>query len=174
MRHWPMTVTAVSLIALIRTLALAAPPATAAPSVATATSPPPAASVPATTTVPPLRVDEAWVRWLPAGVPLAGYLTVTNLGDAPLTLIGASSSAFGEVSLHRSVESGGSVRMSPVERLTIGPHARLEFAATGYHLMLMRPGAPIEPQARVTIVLHFEGGASLAVPFEVRGTGGAR
>jgi periplasmic copper chaperone A len=171
--------TAISISLFAGTLAAAVPStaaATTAAPAASATSSPPTASapVPAAAAAPPLRIDEAWVRWLPAGVPLAGYLTVTNLGDAPITLVGASSSAFGEISLHRSIESGGQVWMSPVERLTIGPHARLEFAATGYHLMLMRPGAPIEPQARVTIVLHFEGGASLAVPFEVRGTGGAR
>jgi periplasmic copper chaperone A len=153
MRHWLMIA-----ILLLAPLGIRA---------ATAASPPAAAAAPS------LRIDEAWVRWLPAGVPLAGYLTVTNVGDAPVTLLGASSPAFGEVSLHRSIESGGQVRMSPVERLTVGPHASLKFAATGYHLMLMQPSAPLEPQARVTIVLRFEGGASLAVPFEVRGAGAA-
>jgi periplasmic copper chaperone A len=122
---------------------------------------------------PALRIDAAWIRWLPAGVPLAGYLTLTNLGDTPLTLIGASSSEFRDVSIHRSVESAGRVEMSPVERLTIGAHSRLEFAATGYHLMLMQPTGPIESQDRVTIILHFTDGASLAVPFEVRGAGAA-
>jgi periplasmic copper chaperone A len=123
--------------------------------------------------VPALRADEAWVRWLPAGVPLAGYVTLTNLGDTPLTIVGASSAAFHEVSLHRSVEHGGRVQMDPVEHLTIGAHTRLEFSATGYHFMLMQPSAPIDSLPRVTITLRFSDGTSLAVPFEIRGAAAA-
>jgi periplasmic copper chaperone A len=120
-----------------------------------------------------LRVDEAWIRWLPAGVPLAGYVTLTNSGDAPLTLVGASSAVFHEVSLHRSIEHGGRMQMYPVDRLTIGAHTRLEFSAAGYHLMLMQPSEPIDSLPRVTIILRFSDGTSLAVPFEIRGAAAA-
>ena len=36
-----------------------------------------------------LRVEGAWVRWLPNGLPAAGYLTLVNESDADLALTGA-------------------------------------------------------------------------------------
>ena len=39
----------------------------------------------------PIEVVAAWIRWLPAGLPAAGYATLVNRGDKPLSLISASS-----------------------------------------------------------------------------------
>jgi copper(I)-binding protein len=124
----------------------------------------PAASVAA----PTIRVEEAWIRWLPAGVPAAGYATLSNTGEKPVTLVAAASSFFREVSIHRSLNRGGSVRMEPVAGITIDPHSRLEFASTGYHLMLMGPTESLEAQRAVLITLRFADGTSLVVPFELR------
>ena len=141
-------------------LALAAAP------VLTTTAVP--AAAPATTDALRIRVDHAWIRWLPAGLPAGGYMSLTNMGDTAVNLVAASSSAYVEMSIHRSVESGGAVAMRPVAQITIGPHSRVDFAAAGYHIMLTQPIKPLEPGGHVPITLRFADGSSLTVQFELR------
>ena len=147
-------------------LALAAAPVlttTAVPAAAPATT-----DAPAITDALRIRVDHAWIRWLPAGLPAGGYVSLTNGGDAAVNLVAASSPAYAEVSIHRSVESGGTVAMRPVAQITIDPHSRVDFAAAGYHFMLMQPIEPLEPGDRVPLTLRFADGSSVTVQFEVR------
>jgi len=95
-------------------------------------------------------------------------MTLINTGDSPVTLISASSPDYGEVSLHRNLNRGGTLEMVPAGKITINPRASLNFAATGYYFMLMQPSTPRQPGDHVPITLHFAGGASLTVEFEVR------
>jgi len=128
----------------------------------------PSAGADAPAPAPTIRVEKAWIRWLPTGVPAGGYLTLTNTGDRALILIDVSSPAFGEVMLHRTRNRAGTVEMLPVERITIEAHTTLDFASLGYHLMLMQESKPLRPGDRVPITLRFEDGATLTVSFEVR------
>jgi copper(I)-binding protein len=116
---------------------------------------------------PAVRAENAWIRWLPANLPAAGYATLVNSGDVPEVLIGASSPDYGEVSLHQNLIRDGNVEMRPVERIAINPHSSLRLAAAGYHMMLMQPSKALKPGDRVTITLRFLSG-TLAVQFEVR------
>lgn len=125
-------------------------------------------SAPALAGGPDLRVEDPWIRWLPADLPAAGYLRLINAGAKPLIVIGASSPAYRQVTLHRTVTEGGNTEMMPVERITIDAHAALDFATSGYHMMLMQATRPLKPADRVPITLHFADGASLLVQFEVR------
>jgi len=117
---------------------------------------------------PTIRVDDAWIRWLPAGVPAGGYATLTNTGDKPLMLMAVSSPDYGEVAIHRSVEHQGMMEMTPVAQIAIVAHSTLNFAAAGFHLMLMQPNKAVKLGDRVPITLRFADGASLTVQFEVR------
>ena len=117
---------------------------------------------------PSIRVEDAWIRWLPAGVPAGGYMTLTNTGDKTLMLIAVSSPDYGEVSMHRSIERQGMMEMTPVAQIAIVAHSSLNFAATGYHFMLMQPSKSVKLGDRVPITLRFADGASLTVQFEVR------
>lgn len=117
---------------------------------------------------PTVRIDSAWIRWLPAGVPAAGYLVISNTGDRAFTLISVSSPAYGEVSLHRSIDRQGTLQMVPVHELSIAPRSSVDFAATGHHLMLMQPRRSINPHDRVPMTLHFADGSSVECEFEVR------
>jgi len=117
---------------------------------------------------PAIQVLAAWIRWLPADLPAAGYLTLVNTGDKTLRLVAVSSSAYRDVSLHRTVTHGDVEDMVPVKEIALEPHKTLEFETTGYHLMLMQPTASANTGARVSIVLRFSDGSVLTVPFEVR------
>jgi periplasmic copper chaperone A len=122
---------------------------------------------------PTIRVIDAWIRWLPAGVPAGGYATLSNMGEKSVVLTAASSPCFAEISMHRSQEQGGSITMAPVERIIIGAHSSLNFAAAGYHLMMMQPTRSIEPGDRIPVTLRFAGGFTLTVTFEVKTLGGS-
>jgi copper(I)-binding protein len=132
------------------------------------TAPPPPAATPAPAATQKVRIDGAWIRWLPAGLPAGGYMSLTNVGDTAVNLVAASSPAYAEVSLHRSVESGGTVAMRPVVKITLEPHSRVDFAAAGYHFMLMQPIKPLQPGDHVPVALRFADGSTLTVQFEVR------
>ncbi len=136
----------------------APPPATAARPVAAL----PAASV---------AVSDAWVRWLPAGLPMGGYMSLRNTGTRPLRLIGARSASFGMVMLHRSEIIGGMARMVHVDTVTVPPGGSVRFAPGGYHLMLMQ-ARDVKPGDSVDIDLQFAGHAPLPVSFQVRGASG--
>jgi copper(I)-binding protein len=121
-----------------------------------------------TAQVAPIEIRDAWIRWLPADIPSGGYLTVINHGDASVQLVGASSLDYGEISIHRSSEHNGSMQMAMVDSIAVPGHSTLVFAAQGYHLMLLQPKKVLKPGDRVTIVLKFLSGASLATQFELR------
>jgi periplasmic copper chaperone A len=128
---------------------------------------------PAVAGTPTIRVIDAWIRWLPAGVPAGAYATLSNMGEKPVFLTAASSPYYAEISMHRSREQAGSITIAPVERIIIGAHSSLNFAAAGYHLMMMQPTRSIEPGDRVPVTLRFAGGFTLTVTFEVKSLGGS-
>jgi copper(I)-binding protein len=120
-----------------------------------------------------VEAANAWVRWLPADLPAAGYVTLTNKGPTTLELLGASSPDFEEVGMHQTLESHGMSEMRPVASLVLKPRATVRFAEGGYHLMLMHAKRTLHPHDRVEIVFRFSDGRTMPVPFEVRsGSGG--
>lgn len=118
-----------------------------------------------------VQIKSAWIRWLPGGVPLAGYATLVNVSDQPSVLTSATSVAFQDLSLHQTLQTGGSVRMSPLERISIAPRTTLDFEARGIHLMLMQSRQTFDTHGEVPITLHFADGSSLTVQFQVRSLG---
>jgi copper(I)-binding protein len=119
-----------------------------------------------------IEIEAAWVRWLPGGVPLAGYATLANRSDQPSVLTSVSSAVFRDVSMHQTLQIDGTVRMSPLERIVIDPHTTLEFEARGIHLMLMEPRTTLDPHGQVPITLHFADNSSLTVQLQVRSSTG--
>jgi periplasmic copper chaperone A len=118
------------------------------------------------------RVDEAWVRYLPGGVPAAGYFLLRNDADKAVELTGASSPAFGEVMLHQSVQSGGLARMRDVHAVSVPAGGAVNFTPGGYHLMLMAPSRKIVRGDKIPITLKFADGQAVTAQFEVRGADG--
>jgi copper(I)-binding protein len=117
---------------------------------------------------PTLQAKDAWVRWLPGSLPAGGYVTLVNSGDKAASLVKATSPDYAEVSLHRSSTVGGTSRMTPVDQISVAPHSSLDFAAQGYHLMLLHPARTLKPRDRVTLTLTFADGAALSVAFDLR------
>ena len=116
-----------------------------------------------------LEIRSAWIRTAPPGaMMLAGYATLHNGGDAPLTVIGAGSEAFGDVSLHESVEVDGVARMKALSEVEIPPGANVVFAPGGKHLMLMRPKGEIKAGESIKIRIETKSGEGASADFVVR------
>lgn len=153
--------------------AAAAPTAIEAP--AEASAPPPVAeAAPAAAGV--LAATGGWVRATPPGMPmLAGYVTLANTGDAPVTLVGASSPAVEAVELHRTEIVDGVSRMRAAGELVIAPGETLALAPGGLHMMLMRPVAPVSAgdTVEITLDLGAAGTQVLALPVQAAASAGA-
>lgn len=120
----------------------------------------------------PIQPKNPWVRWLPADLPAAGYLTIINSSSADAFLIGASSSDYTNVELHESYTAAdGTARMRPVRRLRVPAGGVVEFRPGGYHLMLIEARHRIEPGDTVNIELLFADGGRLPVRFPVKPAG---
>jgi copper(I)-binding protein len=115
----------------------------------------------------PAQVQHAWIRWLPAGLPAAGYAVIRNLGDGTLRLTGAGSPDYGMVMLHHSRLARGDSTMERVDHLDIPAHGSVKLAPGGYHLMLSHARRPVKPGDTVQVTLEFAGGATLQADFSV-------
>lgn len=122
---------------------------------------------------PAIEIREAWIRWLPANLPNAGYFTLINQGSTTVTLIGVHSPQYADASIHRSSQRNGMSEMSAVDSITIQPHTTLRLADGGYHLMLMQPKRALNPGERVAVTLSFASGAAITAQFEVRAADGS-
>lgn len=114
-----------------------------------------------------VRAEHAWIRWLPANLPAAGYVVLVNDGDGDATLTGARSADYGMVMLHQSRLDESDSRMEPVASLTVPAHGSVALSPGGYHLMLMHPTRALKPGDTVAITLEFAGGGTLQVDFSV-------
>ena len=114
-------------------------------------------------------VKAAWVRLPPVAMPMmAGFGRIENPCKAPVSIVGAESLAFEDVSLHETREANGVSRMREVAALPIAPGKVAELKPGGLHLMLHGPYQSLAAGEKVVITLKLADGRSLPVQFEVR------
>ena len=126
-----------------------------------------AASIAAMSATPAVHVEQAWIRWLPANLPAAGYATIVNDGDGVQRLTEVSSPDYASVMLHRSRLAQGDSTMEMVDHLDIPAHGSVKLAPGGYHLMLSHATHPLKPGDKVPMRLRFADGSVLQVDFSV-------
>jgi copper(I)-binding protein len=116
-----------------------------------------------------LRVSDAWIPETPPGVRVAaGYLTVTNGGTTPVSLLGVESPDYRRVEIHRTVMHDGLADMEEVRSLPVPPRGRLVFARGGNHFMLYDPKRALRIGDTVRLVLVFSDKRRLAITVPVR------
>lgn len=117
------------------------------------------------------KVQGAWVRLPPVAMPMmAGFARIENPCGKPLSVVGAESLAFADVSLHETREESGVSRMREVDALPIAPGKAVELRPGGLHLMLHGPYQPLAAGEKPVITLKLADGRTLPVVFEVRKT----
>lgn len=118
------------------------------------------------------QVHEGWVRMPPAAMPMmAGFGRIENPCGNPVTIVGASSAAFGDVSLHETRVVDGVSRMRALPELRIAPGESAVLKPGGLHLMLMQPGAALQPGSKVAIEFSLKDGGKALGEFVVKKAG---
>ncbi|HEU4663973.1 MAG TPA: copper chaperone PCu(A)C [Dokdonella sp.] len=115
-----------------------------------------------------LGVFDAWIRAAPPGATMmAGYVTLKNSGDAPLTILTVQSDAFRLTSLHETIVERDVSKMREVHRLVIEPGSEIRLAPGGKHLMLMQPRHEIAVGDKVQVMFLLADGTRVETYFDV-------
>jgi copper(I)-binding protein len=110
-----------------------------------------------------LSVDAAYMPQPVSDTMAAGFLTITNKGDAEDELTSVTSAA-GEVTVHETV--GGT--MKQVDRLPVPAHGELVLESGGNHLMFEKLKHRPEQGETVSIELHFSHSDPVTVEMPVK------
>lgn len=115
------------------------------------------------------QVRDGWIRLGPMKMPMmAGFGRIENRCPKPVTIVGASSPAFADVSLHETRVVDGISRMRALPELRIAPDDAAVLKPGGMHLMLMQPRAPLKEGSRVVVEFTLKDGGVLRGELEVR------
>ena len=116
-----------------------------------------------------LKAENAWVPWAPPGLKVhVAYMTIVNRGATDRLIVGAESTDYERIELHRSVIKDGVSTMQAIDEVRVPANGRVEFAPTGLHLMLIGPRRPQAADGHVQIVLRVSSGEEVDVSAVVR------
>lgn len=120
-----------------------------------------------------LVIDHPWSRTTPpVATTGAGYVTITNNGTEPDTLVGGSAEISGGFELHTSEIVDGVAKMRPLtEGVTIAPGETMTLEPGGTHIMLTGLKGPIRESEPFTGTLVFEQAGEVPIKFVVEGFG---
>lgn len=118
-----------------------------------------------------LGVTDAWIREAPPGATmLAGYATLKNTGDEPISVLTVQSDSFRMTSLHETVIGDNGVsKMRELHRLDLAPGETVVLEPGGKHLMLMQPRREIHAGDRVELLFMLRDGRRVDTRFDVLG-----
>jgi copper(I)-binding protein len=115
-----------------------------------------------------LGVFGAWIRAAPPeSRMMAGYATLKNTGDAPISVLTVQSDAFRQSSIHETVIERGVAKMRETPRIDLAPGATVEMKPGGAHLMLVEPRHPIAEGEKVQMVFLLADGTRVETYFDV-------
>ena len=115
-----------------------------------------------------VAVANAWIREMRTGASAtAGYMTVVNIGEDDLSLIGIRSPAFDKVEVHEMVTIDDLPRMRKATPLDVPVGGRTRMAPGGKHLMLIGPRSDIEVGQQIDITLVFASGHEQTITLPV-------
>ena len=111
-----------------------------------------------------LSIDNARVRDLiPGQDKTVGYFDITNDGQAPVVIVGASAAPVRTMEIHTIIQDGDVMRMRRLTEVVVAPGATVQFKPGGNHLMLFGVRSLEET---LDVELRFEDGATKTVSFE--------
>jgi len=115
-------------------------------------------------------VEGGWIRNPPAALPmLAGYARISNPCKGEVVVVGASSPAFAEATLHATTVENGISRMRETRALRVPPGKLVALEPGGMHLMLMHPTHRLRQGEQVVITFQLADGRTLDARFDVKG-----
>ena len=118
-----------------------------------------------------LEVSAAFARATLPGAPTGGaYITITNKGSSPDTLLSVRSPAAGMVALHTMSMAGSVMKMSDLPHgIDIAPGATVTMTPDGLHMMFEHLTRPFVEGKTVVVTLTFAKAGSVDVDIPVLG-----
>lgn len=128
-------------------------------------------TAPAAARLGDLEISAAFARATLPGAKTGGaYVTVTNHGAAPETLVGASSPVAGHVGLHAMSMDGQVMKMRELpEGIAIPAGKTVAMAPDGLHMMLEQLHQPLVEGKAIAVTLDFARAGSITVDVPVLG-----
>lgn len=100
---------------------------------------------------------------LPGASVTAGYLTIDNNSNQPITVESVTSPQFARVEMHQTIIENDVARMAPLTPLIIDRRSSVHFEAGGKHLMLSGWSQDIVAGLQITVEFHYDGSGLLIV-----------
>ncbi len=118
-----------------------------------------------------LRIENGYVPEAPPVAPvMAGYLTLVNTTNQPITITASRSDEFKRVEIHNMMMHDGMMHMEKQDRLTIPAHAKVSLEPGGYHLMLINPRRAFRAGEKIKITFVLSSGKQQTVILPVKKT----
>ncbi|HQZ37712.1 MAG TPA: copper chaperone PCu(A)C [Vicinamibacterales bacterium] len=122
-----------------------------------------------------VTVHDAWVREPMGSRNMTGaFAIVENTGATPRAIVAASADISDKVELHEMKNEGGMMRMSPVPRIDVPAHGRLELKPGSFHVMLFDLKRKPAPGDTVRLTLTLDDGTTVSAEATVRRPGESR
>lgn len=115
-----------------------------------------------------MNAYDCWIRSMPASLPSSGYFVIANNSDKPAMLVGASTPAYGMAMLHKSESNGSTSTMQHIDSAEVPAHGKLEFAPSGYHLMLEDAAKPLKIGSSVPLSLTFADKSTISTTCKIK------
>jgi copper(I)-binding protein len=120
-----------------------------------------------------IRIGKVWTREMPGGTKVAaGFMTITNTGKEPDTLIGGSIAFAGKIEVHEMSMDRGLMRMRRLDPgLVIGPGETVVLKPGSLHLMFLDVARGPKRGTSVKGILIFEKAGRVEVEYAVAPVG---
>lgn len=116
-----------------------------------------------------LEIGHPWSRPAAQGMTGAGYLSVTNKGEAVDTLIAVETAAAERVEIHETSTAMGIMRMKKLKGgIAIAPGQTVKLEPGGKHLMLIKLKRPFMAGEKVPATLVFKTAGRVTVDLAVQ------
>jgi copper(I)-binding protein len=118
----------------------------------------------------PIHIDHPYSRQVPnVRTPGIVYMTISNKGEKPERLLGASSPIAGRIELHANLRDGDIMRMRPVEAIDLPAAGVLRLQPNArWHLMLLDLRKPLAVGDTFPLTLTFREAGDVRVEVEVQ------
>lgn len=120
-------------------------------------------------TIGGIKISKVWTREAPAGAPVAaGFMTITNTGKEPDTLVGGSIPIAERFEVHEMKLEGGIMKMRRLDPgLTIRPGETVVLKPGSFHLMFINLKQAPKRGTPVKGTLIFEKAGRIDVEYAV-------
>ncbi len=118
---------------------------------------------------PEIVIEDPWVRAVPPTAKnTALFMVIKNVGDDPDALIGVKTDISKMVSIHKTVDQNGVMKMVHVDKLSVPAGGSVVLKPGGYHIMVMGLKKDIKAGENVKFTLIFEKSGEITIKAPVK------